>query len=105
MTTSALTLNPARRSKLLALLIAAALLFAACSESAADMSDGELREALIETLTEDGSVTTADATCITDGLFESVERDQLNRMADAQTADELTEEDLDVLFDVMLGCV
>lgn len=76
-----------------------------CSETASDMTDAELRDALIETLTEDGTTTETDAACITDGLFEAVERDQLNRMADAQTADELTEEDLDALFDVMFGCI
>ncbi len=82
-----------------------ASLAAGCSENAEDMSDGELRTRLIEVLTEDGSLTSEQATCVVDGLFEQAPRDQINRMANAETEDELTEEDTNLMIEVVLTCL
>ncbi len=92
------------------LLIAAAfvvapLTLAACSDSVEEMSDAELREALIDNLSDIDDVSGEQVTCIVDGLFEQTDREQLNRMAAAETADEIPDEDIEVLTTVMFGCL
>lgn len=89
----------------IATLAGIAMLGAACSADAESMTDEELRTELIEVLTEDGTVTDSQATCVVDGLFEQGDRDQINRMANAQEADEITDGDMELLTDVMLGCL
>ncbi len=78
---------------------------AGCSQSASEMSDEELRDELIKVLTEDDTLDQATAECVTDGLFGSVDRDELNRLADADDADEFSDEDMDLLTDILIGCL
>jgi hypothetical protein len=81
------------------------LLFtAACSQKAEDLTDAELRDAIVETLTEDDTLTAAVASCVVDGLFDQAPRAQINHMANAETADELDEEDMALLIDLLIGC-
>jgi hypothetical protein len=85
--------------------IVAPLTLAACSDSVDEMSDAELREALIDNLSDIDDVSSEQVTCIVDGLFEQTDREQLNRMAAAETADEIPDEDIEVLTSVMFGCL
>lgn len=78
---------------------------AGCSESASDLSDDELREELVRVMTEDGGIPTEQAGCIADTLFEDAPRDQINRLADAENLEDLSQEDSDVLFAVISGCL
>ena len=95
-----------RRIAPLALAGSMALGATACSESAEDLSDSELREALVDALTEDGSpIDAGTADCIVDGLFDNADRDQINRMANAETANDFGDGDMDLLQDVMLDCL
>lgn len=88
-----------------ACLSALVLLAAGCSESASDLSDSELRDALRETLTEDGTFTDAEANCVIDYLFDNTTRDELNRISDAQTAEELSDADVDLVTDAVFECL
>lgn len=82
-----------------------ALVGAACSQSASDLSDAELRDALVDVLTEDDSLTQTEASCVVDSLFENTDRDQLNRMADADTPEELEDGDIEVLTTALFDCI
>jgi hypothetical protein len=48
-----------------------ALLGASCSESAEDLTDAELRDRLVEVLTEDDTLTSVQANCVVDILIDS----------------------------------
>lgn len=96
--------RPRRMLRFVAALLAVATVAAGCYKSAEDFSDEELREELIEVLTESG-ITAEQANCVTDGLFEqAADRDQINRIANADDADDLSEADNDLLIDVIISC-
>lgn len=79
---------------------------AGCSSSAEDMTDEELRDELIETFTSgDDALTNEQATCIADELFARVDRDELNRLADADSAEEFTEEDTSLMIEIAFDCI
>ncbi|MCP3933831.1 MAG: hypothetical protein GY708_00510 [Actinomycetia bacterium] len=78
---------------------------AGCSESASDMSDEELRESLVETLSEDDTLDQATAECVADGLFAAVDRDELNRLADADDVDDFSDTDMEMLTGILIGCL
>jgi len=91
--------------RLVAALLAVVTIAAGCSESAEDFSDEELREELVKVLTADAGITDTQATCVVDGIFDkSSDRDQINRISNAQDPGDLSEEDSAVLFDAILGC-
>ena len=81
------------------------LITGACSQSASELSDGELRDALMDTLTEDDTIDATQAGCVVDYLFDNTDRDQLNRMADAQTESDFEADDMTVLTDAVFECL
>ena len=81
------------------------LLVGACSQSAAEMSDAELRDALMDTLTSDDTFSATEAGCVVDYLFDNTNRDQLNRMADAQDDADFQDQDVTVLTDAVFECL
>lgn len=85
--------------------IGLALVGAACSESAEDLSDEELRTELIDVLTEDGTLTDEQASCSVDFLFDNLDRDTLNDVANAQQADEISEDAFAVVQEAFIGCL
>lgn len=89
----------------LAAFTALVLVAGACSTSAADMTDAELREALTEVFTADDGITETQATCVIDYLFDNTTRDDLNRIADADEVEDLDESDLDLVFDAVFECL
>lgn len=89
---------------LAALMLFGGLFFAACSEDAEDFSDEELRERLIELIQSD-EVDEATATCTIDYLFDNLSREDINQLANAETAEEASEEQVDVLVDGVTQCV
>lgn len=79
---------------------------AGCSSSAEDLSDEELRDQLIETFTSgDDALSDEQATCIADQLFERAERDELNRLADADDVNDFTEEDTALMIEIAFDCI
>lgn len=105
-----MTFAPRFAPKRLVAAIALPALFAVgaagCGANAESMSDEELRTELVAVLTEDGTITDAQATCVVDGLFEQAkDRDQINRMANAQEADDISAEDTELLTTVMFSCL
>lgn len=81
------------------------LVGAACAQSAEGLSDEELRSELVTVLTEDGIFDSATAECTIDSLFENLDRDSLNQLANAQTEDEVTPEQVAALTDAVNTCV
>ena len=81
------------------------LITGACTQSASELSDGELRDALMDTLTSDDTFDATEAGCVVDYLFDNTDRDQLNRMADAQNDSDFEEEDVTVLTDAVFECL
>ncbi len=81
------------------------LLLGACStETAADLTDDELRGALYDTFTDgDAALDDATATCLIDYLFANTSRAELNRLSDAEV-DDLTEDDILFIQEGLLGC-
>ena len=99
------SISSVRRVIALVAIAAIALGLGACSQDAEDLSDEELRSELIEVLSDGDTITDEQASCVVDGLFDQAPRDQINRMANADTADEITAEDQELLFDVLIGCI
>ncbi|NOX29690.1 MAG: hypothetical protein GXP35_06540 [Actinobacteria bacterium] len=99
------TTNKRRGARLGAVVLALVLFAVGCSTNAEDLTDEELRTELIEALTEDDTLTDDVAACVVDGLFDNADRDQLNRMANADEDDGLPEEDTELLFSVMFDCL
>ena len=87
-----------------ALALFAGTVLAACSEDAEDFSDEELRTELINVLTEDGSTDQATAECTIDYLFDNLERDDINQLANAQEIDDASQEQIDTLTDGLIEC-
>ncbi len=78
---------------------------AACGERAEDYSDAELHDRLVEVLSEDGTLTRAQADCTVTGLFDSLERDELDDVANAQTESDLTPEQTQLLTQILFSCL
>lgn len=77
---------------------------AACGEDAEDFTDEELRTKLIEVLTEDGGTEEATAECTIDYLFDNLERNDINQLANAQELEDASEEQIDTLTDGLIEC-
>ena len=77
-------------TRLAVVLLAVALLAAACSEPATeDMSDAQLRDAMEDQL-EDIDLSRDQVDCILDELFLSASRADLNAIADAKSQSDFT---------------
>jgi len=86
--------------------IAGLALFAgACSTNVADLSDDELRETLVEVLSEGDALEADTAACVVDELFENTDRDQLNQIAEAEDVTDLTQGDQDIVTDAVITCI
>jgi hypothetical protein len=76
----------------------------ACGENAEDFTDEELRERLVEVLTEDGGTEPEIAECTIDYLFDNLERDDINQLANAQNIEDASEEQVETLTDGLIDC-
>jgi alpha-L-fucosidase len=87
------------------LVIVLGLGISACGERAEDYSDTELHDRLVEVLSEDGTLTTEQADCTVTGLFDNLERDELDDVANAQTESDLTPEQTQLLTQILFSCL
>jgi hypothetical protein len=79
----------------------------ACGENAEDFTDEELRTRLVELLTEDDGPLEGDqatAECTIGYLFDNLERDDINQLANAQNPEDASEEQIGVLTDGLIEC-
>jgi hypothetical protein len=95
------------RVVLAAIALFAGGVLAACGEDDEDFTDEELRTRLVEVLTEDGGPLADDqatAECAIDHLFDNLERDDINQLANAQNSEDASEEQIGVLTDGLIDC-
>ena len=89
--------------RILASVATLTLVVGACSSGAADLSDGELRDALVAQLAAI-ELPSPQVDCIVDFLFTNTTRDELNALADAPSSDDLDQAQVDVLTDAVFEC-
>lgn len=91
------------RTIVAALALLAGTVLAACSEDAEDLSDEELRTELVRVL-EEADTEPDVAQCTVDYLFDNLERDDINQLANADVIEDASQEQVDTLTDGLIEC-
>jgi len=91
--------------KFIAAVAALALLAGACATAVADMSNEELRDTLVEVLTEGDALDSETAVCVVDEMFANTSRSELNRIASAEDVTDMSQEEQDVVTDAVIACL